>query len=183
MIDRKKFYAEYKNQFGALSQEQVDALNLLLKAVDTHDSNTDVRHLAYIFATVMHETARTYKPLKEYGRGRGRRYGKATGPYGHAYYGRGYVQLTWDYNYKKQAAKLGIDFYKHPDLVMEPENAYRILVEGMKDGDFTGKGLDRYINDSNTDYYTARKIVNGLDKAGTIAGYARKFQKIFEYSI
>jgi len=35
--------------------------------------------------------------------------------------------------------------------------------------------LGKYINDSQTDFYNARKIVNGLDQASTIQGIAVKF--------
>jgi hypothetical protein len=66
------------------------------------------------------------------------------------------------------------------DLALEPETAKRILFAGMYDGDFTGVGLPKYIPCANpetdaTDFYNARKIVNGLDCATQIQGYATKF--------
>jgi hypothetical protein len=45
----------------------------------------------------------------------------------------------------------------------------------MQCGMFTGVGLDRFFNDQREDYINARKIVNGLDRAELIAGYAQKF--------
>ena len=43
-------------------------------------------------------------------------------------------------------------------------------------GLFTGKKLADYMNDKETDYYNARRIINGLDKAELIAGYAKEFE-------
>jgi hypothetical protein len=75
----------------------------------------DKRWLAYILATAYHETAHTFEPVREIGRGKLRAYGrkrKQSGePYtiDHIYYGRGHVQLTWYENYDKFGKLLGID--------------------------------------------------------------------------
>ena len=61
----------------------------------------------------------------------------------------------------------------NPELAERPEIAAQILVGGMKTGSFTGKGLDAYINDSQTDFVNARRIVNGTDKAQTFAATAQ----------
>lgn len=42
----------------------------------------------------------------------------------------------------------------------------------MRDGKFTGVGLSRYINANKCDFYNARRIVNGMDKARTFANSA-----------
>jgi hypothetical protein len=86
------------------------------------------------------------------------------------------VQLTWKGNYKRAALALGVDFVRHPDRVMEPANAATIMFQGMRDGWFTGKGFADYINDRDTDYINARRIINGMDKAKTISNYANKFE-------
>jgi len=75
--------------------------------------------------------------------------------------GRGYVQITGRANYADWSQRLGVDLVGDPSLAEDPDIAARILVQGMKDGTFTGRGLDRYINDSGTDYVNARRIVNG----------------------
>jgi hypothetical protein len=49
-------------------------------------------------------------------------------------------------------------------------------MRGMFEGWFTGKKLEDYIFGNTCDYVGARKIVNGTDRAETIAGYAEKFQ-------
>lgn len=43
------------------------------------------------------------------------------------YMGRGLIQLTWDYNYKAAGLALGLDFVGKPDLVMQPDNAAKVL--------------------------------------------------------
>ena len=119
-------------------------------------------------ATIQHETAATYKPIAEYGGAR-QRYAP--------YYGRGYVQLTWKYNYEKYGTMLHQDFVNHPDLVMQPDVSLFIIVNGMKDGIFTGKKLSDYISGSRVDFVNARRIINGLDRADLIAGYAQQWQQ------
>ncbi|WP_242049006.1 glycoside hydrolase family 19 protein [Planktothrix sp. FACHB-1365] len=59
--------------------------------------------------------------------------------------GRGYVQLTWNYNYRKYSDVLGLDLVNDPDLVMRPDIALFILIHGMKWGVFTGiKDVSQY---------------------------------------
>ncbi len=139
-----------------------------------------LRQAAYILATTWHETAHTMRPIPEIGKGKGRPYAKPAGPYGHSYYGRGFVQLTWYDNYLKMSDILGVNCVKEPDLLLTPEVSVRALVVGMRRGMFTGKCLDDFINVSETDYVRARKIVNGLDRAEMIAGYAREYESLLE---
>jgi putative chitinase len=49
------------------------------------------------------------------------------------YHGRGYVQLTHDYNYKKYGDRLGIDLLNNPELALDGDIAARIAVEYWKD--------------------------------------------------
>jgi len=126
--------------------------------------------LAYVLATAYHETAHTMKPVKEYG---SEKYLKAKKYY--PYVGRGYVQITWDYNYKKASAKLGVDFIKNPALLLETKYAAPILLDGMIEGWFTSRKLSDYITLQKSDFVQARRIVNGLDDAELIAGYAKQY--------
>lgn len=129
--------------------------------------------LAYVLATAYHESAHTMKPVKEAfwlsedWRKKNLRY--------YPWYGRGYVQITWEYNYKNAEVKLGIPFTKDPELVMKSENSVKILVTGMKEGWFTGKKLSDYINLKKSDFVSARYIINGKDKKDTIASYATQY--------
>lgn len=131
--------------------------------------------LAYVLATVKHETAGTFKPIAEYGKGKGKKYGIPNN--GHVYYGRGFVQLTWSWNYAKFGKLLNIDLLNVPDAAMDTETAGKILYIGMIKGLFTGKKLDDYINDKEVDYINARRIINGTDKDTLIASYASDYRK------
>jgi len=131
--------------------------------------------LAYILATVQHETAGTFLPIEEYGKGRGREYGKAI--QGKVYFGRGYVQLTWLNNYKVMSEKLGIDLMSYPEKALDKETALKIMFVGMDQGLFTGKKLHDYFNEHCEDPISARKIINGKDKAKQIAELYRYFKK------
>jgi putative chitinase len=141
----------------------------------------DKRWLAYILATAYHETAHTFDPVREIGRGRLRPYGrkrKLTGePYtiDQIYYGRGHVQLTWYENYEKFGRLLKIDLLNNPDLALEMSTSIRIMYLGMTRGLFTGVNLGRYFNDEREDWVNARKIINGLDCADKIAEYGKEF--------
>jgi len=88
------------------------------------------------------------------------------------YYGRGYVQLTWRSNYAKFSPITGADLVWHADRALETPIAQKVITIGMRDGKFTGVGLRRYINANKCDFYNARRIVNGMDKARTFANSA-----------
>ena len=160
---------------GSLTQKQVDGLNAILDAAGKHGVK-DVRHLAYALATAYHETARTMQPIAEYGKGKGQKYG-VKGKYGQVPYGRGYVQLTWDENYERADRELGLNgaLLKNFDLALKPDIAAAIMFRGMAEGWFTGKKLGDYFSGTKDDPVGARRIINGTDKASTIAGYHRDF--------
>lgn len=135
---------------------------------------------AYALATAYHETAGTLRPIREYGKGRGRRYGRPGRHKGQIAYGRGDVQLTWDYNYERADRELGLGgaLIANYDLALDPEVSKRIMARGMKEGWFTGKRLGTYLPHIalREQFRAARRIINGTDKADRIAGYAVTFQ-------
>ena len=186
------FFDQYKKAFNTkLTQGQVDGLESILNSIEQDPDITDVRWASYMMATVKHECADKWQPIEEYGKGRGRRYGNpvtVTGGDGkkhtNVYYGRGYVQLTWDYNYKSLSDKIGLtdSLYINPALALDPVDAYKIMSYGMRHGTFTGKKLADYIHDTACDYKNARRIINGLDKWDIIQGYAQKLQTVLEAS-
>lgn len=197
-IDRTLFFQGYKGKFGRLTQKQVNALEAFLAAVEKYGAKLSLRELAYIFATTHHETAKTFLPLEEFGKGKGKKYGRAIN--GKRYYGRGYVQLTWDYNYLKATqelikqfpaivadveAKTGktFDLVEHPELAMDVDVAAAVLIAGSVQGWFTGKKLSDYINANKADYINARRVINGLDKAKLIADQAQKYKEILSACI
>lgn len=176
-IDRTSFFSHIRDSLfrGALDQGQVDGLTAILDGWEQRLPNGDVRQLAYTLATPYHECARTMQPIREVGLGRGRPYGYAEPPYGHVYYGRGFVQLTWETNYEKAGKLVEQDLVQFPDKALELPIATSILITGLQTGLFTGAALSRYINAQKCDFYDARRTVNGVDCATEIAQYANAF--------
>lgn len=158
-----------------------------------------VAWMAYALATTYHETEYTMQPVHEKGSNAYlSKYdtGKLAAALGNTpeadgdgqrLAGRGYVQLTGATNYKRATAelrKLGVlksdeDLFVTPDLAMRPDIAAAILVYGMRDGWFTGKSLRTYLpaRATRAQFAAARRIINGMDKADQIAGYALVFQE------
>lgn len=157
-----------------LNQAQVTAIELILDEWQ-NSSMTDSRHLAYMFATVFHETAQTMQAIEEYGKGKKHAYGQPDPITKQAYYGRGLVQLTFKANYQTFTKVLKVDLVNHPELALDPTIAVKIMFHGMQKGSFTGKKLSDYLNDTKEDWINARRIINILDRAEDIAGYAKKF--------
>jgi predicted chitinase len=95
------------------------------------------------------------------------------------YIGRGFVQLTWDYNYDKASAALGLiddrDLVKHPEVALDSLISCRIMYRGMAEGWFTGRKLGQYFSDTEDDPVNARQIINGNDDDELIAGYHDTF--------
>lgn len=133
--------------------------------------------LAYVLATTEWETNKTFEPVKEayYLGSKAEAYRKTLRYY--PWYGRGFVQLTWEDNYKKAGKRLGVDLISNPDKAMDPEIAAEVLVVGMQEGWFTGKKLSDYITLKKSDFLNARRIVNGTDKAKEIEALAKKWDK------
>lgn len=181
-IDRMKFMFLFYNEYGELRPSQQEGIKDLLNFLEADGEVTDIRHAAYMLATVKHECAETWCPIEEYGKGTGRKYGSPA-ENGKIFYGRGYVQLTWADNYKTMGQALDIDLYNHPELACTPEVAYKVMSRGMRKGSFTGVKLSTYINDKGCDYYNTRKVINALDCAGKIAGYAKAFETMLTNSI
>lgn len=99
------------------------------------------------------------------------------------YSGRGYVQITWKNNYSTFSQQLNIDIVNFPDLALDPDIAAKIAFIGFYKGLFTGKRITDYITDEKIDYYNARRVINGLDCAEEIKGYAIKFERCLKEQI
>ncbi|MDA8447056.1 glycoside hydrolase family 19 protein [Paracidovorax valerianellae] len=98
----------------------------------------------------------------------------------HAYFGRGYVQLTWWSNYATAGIAIGrgLTLLNDPELVKTPEIAYALMSYGMR----TGKGFanghrfSQYFSGDATNYASARRMVNGSDHAEDISQIAKKIE-------
>lgn len=186
------FYKTVRARLGPLTQSQVDGMNAILAAVEGEPLSWQ----AYMLATAWHETAATMQPVKEHGGEAyytrlydvaGDRpkvciqYGNTCAGDGPKFCGRGYVQLTWKSNYEKAGKVLGIDLVAEPDQAMKPEHAAIIMLDGMKNGWFTGKKLASYLPPhgvaTKQQYIDARRIINGTDRADLIEDYAQAFER------
>ena len=189
---------------GVLRQQHVDGMEAILNFWDAppkppqgdFKTNWHIRSigwLAYMLATTKHETASTMQPIDEYGdaayftqmyENRSDLGNTAPGD-GARFHRRGFVQLTGRANY---TAMTGVvrsifpdapDFTEHPDAVKDDRYAAVIMFDGMFCGVFTGWALKNFIGDplqgQIVDYFHARKIINGMDRADLIEGYAKKF--------
>ncbi len=154
-----------------LDNVQRDSVEQILRAFREYGDG-DYRKLVYILATAWHESK--LKPVRERRAGSSQTWLRQLQDryWSSGYYGRGFVQLTWESNYKKMSEFLGVDLVGNPDLALEPRYAADILVYGMMNGEFTRRSLSRYINIVQTDYYNARRVVNGTDRASLIKDYA-----------
>ena len=139
---------------------------------DAMDAGLTVPQTAYVLATAFWETNRTMQPVEEayYLGSRAEAYRRRLRYY--PWHGRGFVQLTWESNYIRAGAALGVDLISDPDRAMEPAISARVLVIGSRDGWFTGRRLSHYITASGSDYINARRIINGSDCAAQIAAIA-----------
>ena len=176
-MDRAKFFATLRTKVGRLSPVLVKGFESVLDAAD----GAPLAHQAYMLATAYWETNKTMLPvreaywLSEEWRRKNLRY--------YPWYGRGYVQITWQKNYAKADKELGLGgkLLLTPDMAMEPEIAARIMRLGMDQGWFTGKSLKTYLPMSGVatreQYLNARKIINGTDKDDEIEDFAQIFER------
>jgi hypothetical protein len=249
VFDIDKFMEAYEKEkapFGVLGESESDGLKEVLGFIQKDNEIQDIRWIAYMLATLMHECRSaaskwklTWKPVAETG-GANQSYGALVtvtdwkgnaldtsgrviehpkGPKGkplpipaaqlvkRRYYGRGYVQITHQENYRAMDDALGLNksLLLDPERALEPEIAYGIMSYGMRMGSFRGKRqrtdaagyfgghkLGDYVGAASADYYNARDIINGdKDKTETgaaatngakVQSYAEKFEAILNAS-
>lgn len=203
MVNRKKFFDGIRSQpfTGKLKATTVKGISAILDEWERRGLS-DLRWLAYMLATVLRECGEDMQPVREgfkktdaearaYVKRQKYKYAKVVN--GQVYYGRGLVQLTWDYNYSSitnllrdsanTALWIGVDrgvsvppnLVKDPDLALRPDIAAFVMFEGMIRGTFTKKKLADYFTPTKTDWRNARRIVNGLDEADEVAANAKHF--------
>ena len=175
-MNRTQFFNTVRKQLhqGKLNQEQVDGYEAILNELDCYNLSTQEK--AYMLATAYHETKYTMQPVREAywmseaWRKKNLRY--------YPHYGRGYVQLTWPFNYERVDRELGLNgaLVANLDLAMQPGIAAKIMIYGMREGWFTNKKLSDYIKNGKADYVGARRIINGTDKEQLIAEYAKQLE-------
>ncbi len=198
VIDRKFFFDTCRANFGKFKSAQVTGLDFLLNKFDESTDFDTKSKIAYALATIKRETAETYHPVQEgywittnrvtklynyYANHNPGALGTIfpNGKTGNNYLGRGYVQITHNFNYSKLGTALSIPLLANPELALEEENAFKIMEYGMVNGSFTGKKLSNYFNDDGYDFLNARKIINGMDAAAEIANSAKIFFKAIKF--
>lgn len=194
-IDRDHFFAEYRKQFGPIrSILLVNNINTLLASLEKwqHRLNPKVmlQQMAYVAATVHHETGATYGTFKEQRQvltdtPRRKEVRRLQDRYwSTGYYGRGPVQLTWKAEYAWAEKVTGRPLLSDPDLLLrELPLGYEVTIKSMTDSSINGKCMNDYINEKKVDYVNCRRVVNILDQAKLIASYAEKFYTIFKASV
>lgn len=200
MKSKRDIVARFGEVFPAeLNDQALDGLMRIYDRAMRAALEAPEAQAAYILATAYWESARTFQPVREglaktdeearavvqklYDEGRIRTNYALSAPNGQSFYGRGYVQLTWEKNYRAIGDHLIGDaelFYNDPDLVMRPDLAAIILTRGMMDGVFSedGQRLNDFINRDKVDYLHARQTVNRMDRAETIAEWADRMHYV-----
>ena len=137
--------------------------------------------IAYILATAEHESD-SFNTLEEYSKGtqyEGRGDLGNTHPGdGVRFKGRGYVQLTGRLNYTRYSQITGLDLIKLPIILMNRAAlSVFVIVDGMMLGVYTRRRLDEFVNNQKQDFFNARQVVNGHDRADKIAAQADDWLK------
>ena len=196
-LDRAVFFNHIKRSLfkGRLKQVQVERIDAVLAELE-YAAIDDLGAWAYVLATGHHEAGQWlyYKELGGVGyftrlydiQGqrptKAKELGNLNKGDGARFCGRGPVGITGRGNYRRQSAKLGIDLENSPELAEQADVGARLLVEGMRDGDYRRRldgrpyRLSDYFDGKRCDYIGARNIVNGgQDKAQLIASYASAY--------
>ncbi len=206
-LKKEYFTNNYNRVFGKkLSEDKKKNIFHITDAFEADADMKSLRWLAYILATSMHESNDTFAPVVEgyWIKPDSKRVNALynyylknnpgalktifpNGKNGTAYYGRGrVVQLTHNFNYKNASIKLYGDsrLFNNPEMIISDINCdMSVTFRGMREGWFTGHKLERYfpLGFNKANWAGARKIINGMDKANLIAGYAIKFYELLEW--
>lgn len=191
---------------GRLSANQVNGTEAILFAWVAKPF--DSRWLAYMLATVYHETDRSMCAISENlnysATGLQATFAKYFNTEQAAAYSRQPQRIAnrayanrmgngdeasddgWRYRGRGLVQITGRDNYAkygitdNPDMALDPTKAIEILFDGMIKGRFTGKKLADYFSATGSDWIGARRIINGSDRAIDIAGFAKKFAAAIE---
>lgn len=131
-------------------QQHLPTIYAALDELGIGDRATTIAALATIGVEVG-----SFLPIEEYRNADGsipsywHRYGG-----GATYHGRGFIQLTHDYNYRHYGDALGVDLLNAPSLALDPTIAARVLALY-----FAEHNIPRLANQP--DWYSVRLAVNG----------------------
>lgn len=170
---------------GKLSQPQVEGMNTKLGVFGRAGWPTS--WAAYALATSYHETNASMQPVREgyyLGEPKAERYRKTLRYY--PWYGRGDVGLTWEENYEHADKALDLQgaLLANPDKALDPPISAAIMQRGMAEGWFARDKLGRHTLKrhlpaeiaTESEFMSARRIINGVDKKELVASEAISFQ-------
>lgn len=179
VFDKGIFYKKVRDNLfgGRLSQQQIDGIESIVNYWFENHSEKPNEFLAYILAQTKHETAGSMDAIEEHGkdsyflrydiRGNKRKaleLGNKKAGDGLKYKGRGNGMITGYTNYLRQSEKFGIDLVNKPELMLNLDVATPVMIEGVIDGDFTGKKLSNYYKNGSFDAWNARRVLNAIVK-------------------
>lgn len=143
-------------------------------AMEKYAINT-LNRAAHFLGQCAEETA-GFKTLTEYASGReyeGRRdLGNIHAGDGVKYKGRGFIQLTGEYNAKVYGEALGVDFINHPELEQDPK--YAALTAAL----FWHKHNLNALSDANNISAITRSINGGLNGLADREIYVARAKKV-----
>lgn len=186
-VNIDNLFADYKKGGGKTNFP--DSLKRVLKFASQDKNLNSVNHLAYLLATAKAESDYSLERWEsDYLCGKaGVKYkdkpcqsaiiyycstqggkanycsGKPKDKRGLPYFGRGLIQITWQYNYKKYGDRIGVNLVDNPEAVFVPENSYGVASAYLneKRGSSKKSTFD-WVDEGNLTQ--ARKSVNGGTK-------------------
>lgn len=168
---------------GTLFQSQKDGMIDILQEWYNYGL-TDQRQLAYVLATVYHETGQKMRPVQEAGYlSKEKQMAYLQKQKYYPYFGQDLVHTTWKANYQKVKDFTGVDVVNQPHLIGQMPLAAKVAIHFMNKGYYTGKKLSDYFNSKKEDWINARKVINGTDKASMIAEYAKEFYNALKITV
>jgi putative chitinase len=143
--------------------------------------------LVALLATVRVECGSSFKPVKEIitpelaekNYQHNSWLGNTEAGDGYKFRGRGWSQLTGRWNYTDMSKKIGVDLVNNPDLLLQPENSAKVMVQFAKD-----KNIAVAIARDN--FARVRKLWNGGNgvdvlKGGTTHGLDEFLRVVNQY--
>lgn len=200
-INREIFFSKIND----LNEHQKENINTLLDYFDNSEVLNRLSHYAFCLGNMAIETNHTFQPVIEgYWINSGKRVKSLYDYYtknNHkaldtifpngltypTYEGRGFVQITHNFNYQKFQSIIkdiyGVDIVENPDLCLKIDIAFKIMEQGITDRNlsFTGKILDDFFTDDKQDFHNSRRIINGLDRADIIESRCFDFFNALEF--
>lgn len=211
-INRTFFFSHLDDTLykTGLKQSQVDGHEAILDEWERTMAEDDDRWLAYMLATVYHETARTIQPIEENlnysAQGLLNTFPQRFTPERASAHARQPERIAnrayagklgngdessgdgWRYRGRGFVQITGRANYRTYGIENSPEAALdlviatHILFDGMINGRFTGRKLADYFHGDDADWVNARKIINRLDRADDIGRYAKAYYASLSYT-